>query len=141
MRLGAIGRVRSPYPRFDPAEISPPTHRVFGGRSAQTRCAGDATEAGRVALVWPVAAEPPRWRGRTRRQQPVQVGVRLVLAGLGGPVLYLMAPDGGQRCPVVFDSGVVAINRNPFEQIRRMLVGAAEENQPMVAVRNCETAA
>ena len=73
-------------------------------------------------------------------------GARIAVSGIGSAVdgsrevLYTMAPDGGQRCPVVIDSGVVATQRNPFEEIRRMLFGSARDH-PMVPARNCRAGA
>lgn len=73
-------------------------------------------------------------------------GTRLAVSGIGHALdgsrelLYTMAPDGGQRCPVVIDTGVVEIQRHPFEEIRRMLAGA-ERDHPMVAGGGCEAAA
>ena len=72
-------------------------------------------------------------------------GTRFAVGGIGSAsngsheVVYTMAPDGGRRCPVVIDSGVVAIHRNPFELIGRMLFGA-EQDHPMIAVGGCEAA-
>ena len=73
-------------------------------------------------------------------------GTRIAVGGIGSAsngsqeVVYTMAPDGGRRCPVVIDSGVVAIHRNPFEELQRKLFGA-EQDHPMVAVGGCEAAA
>lgn len=71
-------------------------------------------------------------------------GSRIAVTGMGDPVVYTMAPDGGQWCPLVVarhdrndaDSG------NAVERLWRRIFGPEQEAKyPLVAVRDCEAGA
>ena len=65
-------------------------------------------------------------------------GTRIAVAGLGpgDPVLYTMAPDGGQRCSLAKVNTQYAPTRNVFVRLWRTIFGG-EQDQPLVAVGGC----
>ena len=66
-------------------------------------------------------------------------GRRIVVTGFGmrDVVLYTMAPDGGQLCPVVrVNTDYVAPNRNAFERLWRTIFGG-DKDHPLIPVRDC----
>ena len=69
-------------------------------------------------------------------------GTRIAVAGLGlgDPALYTMAPDGGQRCSLAKINTQYAPTRNLFERLWRTIFDG-ENNQPLIAVGDCEAAA
>ena len=65
-------------------------------------------------------------------------GSRIAVTGLGpgDPVLYTMAPDGGQRCSLAKVNMQYAPTRNVFVRLWRTIFGG-EKDHPLIPVRYC----